>query len=125
MGRGSLGYHYITGRRNHSYSIRVEQLAIPLTYLTELKLEIALLIKNLNSVIVGVSHDYLIIIGYSNTTRLSELTLKNSELSKLAMVNHLLTPNLGLWWIYNRGRRNWCCQGRRLAIIANGYGICR
>ena len=51
MGRGSLGYHYITSRRNHSYSIRVEQLAIPLTYLTELKLEIALLIKNLNSVI--------------------------------------------------------------------------
>ena len=80
---------------------RVKKLSISLSHLPELEPEIALLVKDLDPVIVGVSHNNLVILGNGHTARLSKLTLENAKLSKLAVVDHLLAPNLS---VHDRGR---------------------
>jgi len=49
---------------------------------------------NLNSVIVGVSHDDIIMSIDSHTRWLSKLALQHTKLAELTMVDHLLALNL-------------------------------
>ena len=103
--------HNITGGSHHSHPVGVEELPVPLTDLPELKLKVPLLVEDLDPVVVGVSHDDLVILGDSYTAWLSELSLQDAELPELAMVDHLLTPDLRLRWVDDGGGRHWGGKG--------------
>ena len=64
---------------------RVKELAISLPNFSELELEIPLLVEGLDPVVVGVSHDDLILLGDCDPTCLRELALQDSEFSELAV----------------------------------------
>ena len=90
---------------------RVKELAISLPDFSELELEVPLLVEDLDPVVVGVSHDDLVLLGDCDPTWLRELALQDSKLSELAVVDHLLTSDLGLGWIGDGSGWNWSCQG--------------
>ena len=90
----SLSHHNISSLDNHGHSVRIQQLAISLTNLAKLELEVPILIKDLDPVVVGVGHNDLVVFGDGDTTGLRELTLQDAELSELAVVDHLLALDL-------------------------------
>ena len=51
---------------------------------------------HLDPVVIGVGHNDLVVLGNCHPTWLCELTLQDTELPKLAMVDHFLTPYLRL-----------------------------
>lgn len=91
-----LGHNNVSAGLHHRHSVGVEQLAVPLAHLTELELEPALLVEDLDAVVVGVRHDDVILSVHRHTAGLCELALKDPELSKLAVIDHLLTFYLRL-----------------------------
>ena len=99
MGGRSLGHHNVSSLNYHGHSVRIQQLTVSLANLAELELEVPILIKDLDPVVVGVGHNDLVVFGDGDTTGLRELALQDTELSELAVVDHLLAPNLSLRWI--------------------------
>ena len=91
-----LGHNNVSAGLHHRHSVGVEQLAVPLPHLTELELEPALLVEDLDAVVVGVRHDDVILSVHRHTAGLCELSLQDPELSKLAVIDHLLTFYLRL-----------------------------
>ena len=87
---------------NHRNSVWIQQLSVAFSNFTKLKLEPALLVEDLDSVVVGVGHNDVVLSIDRHSTRLCELSLKNSELSKLAVIDHLLSFDLGLERIESR-----------------------
>ena len=83
-------------------TVRVEELAIALATFAKLKLEAALLVKDLYAVVVRVCDYDVILCVDSDAARLRELALHDAKLTKLAVVNHLLTPDLRLGWVDTR-----------------------
>jgi len=81
---------------DHSHSVGVEQLTVPLANLSKLEFEPPLLVKYLDPVVVGVSHNDVILSIDGHSTGLRELALKNSKFTKLAVVDHLLAFDLRL-----------------------------
>ena len=90
----SLSHHNVSSLDYHGHSVRIQQLAISLANLTELELEVPILVEDLDPVVVGVGHDDLVVLGDGDPTWLSELTLQDAELSELAVVDHLLALDL-------------------------------
>merc|ERR1712126_137925 len=107
----SLRDHDVSGLGHDSHSVRVQELAVPLADFSELELEVPLLVEDLDPVVVGVRHDDLVVLGDCDSTWLRELTLQDAKLSELAVVDHLLTSDLGLWWIGDGSRWHWGGQG--------------
>ena len=107
----SFSDHNVTRGSHHSNPVGVQELAVPLTHLPKLELEVPLLVKHLDTVVVGVGHNDLVVLGDCHSTWLSELTLENTKLSKLAMIDHLLATNLSFRRVDNRSRGHRGCQG--------------
>ena len=63
----------VTRAPHNSYTIRIQQLSIPFSALAELKLETSLFVKDLDTMVVGISYDNVILCVYSNPAGLSEL----------------------------------------------------
>jgi len=78
------------------HPVGIEKLAVSLSHLTELELEPTLLVENLYLVVVGVSHDNVVLVVDRHSTWLRELIFQDSELPELAVVDHLLTLDVGL-----------------------------
>ena len=77
------------------YSKRIR----PYNYLSELELEVALSVEDLDAVVVGVSHHDLVVGSHRHPARLGELPSEDAEPAKLAVIDHLLTLDVRLWWI--------------------------
>ena len=98
-----LGDDDVPAGLDHGHPVGVEQLPVPLPHLPELKLEPALLVEYLNSVIVGVG-DYNVILSiHCHSAWLGKLSLQDSEFSKFAVIDHLLSFNLGFWRVEGGG----------------------
>ena len=113
MGGRSLGHHNVSSLNYHGHSVRIQQLTVSLANLAELELEVPILVKDLDPVVVGVGHDDLIVLGDGDPTRLGELPLQDAELSELAVVDHLLTPDLSLRRVGDRSRGHRGGEGHR------------
>ena len=87
---------YVSAGFNHRNSVWVQQLSVAFSNFTKLKLEPSLFVEDLNSVVVGVGHNDVILSIDRDTTWLRELSLKNTKLTKLAVIDHLLSFDLGL-----------------------------
>jgi hypothetical protein len=87
----------VTRGLDHGHSIWVEQLTIAFATLPELELESALLVEDLDAVVVGISHYDVVLRVHCDAAWLGELTLHDTEFAKLAVVDHLLTFDLRLW----------------------------
>lgn len=98
----SLGDDYVTGRLNHGHTVRVQQLPVPFAALAELELEPALLVEYLDTVVVGVRYDDVVLRVHCHATGLGELALHGTELAELAVVDHLVPLDLRLRWKYGR-----------------------
>ena len=83
MSWGSLRYHDVSSLGHHSHSVGIQQLAVSLANLAKLELEVAVLVEDLDPVVVGVRHDDLVVLGDSHSTWLRELTFQDAKLSKL------------------------------------------
>ena len=105
-----LSHNDVPASLHHCHSVRIQQLTVSLANFTKLELEPALLVKDLYAVVVGVGHDDVVLGVDGDTTGLRELTLQDSKFSKLAVVDHLLTSDLGLGWIGDGSGWNWSCQ---------------
>lgn len=81
---------------DYSHSVRVQQLTVSLAHLSKLELKSALLVKYLNPVVVSIRHNNIILCVDGNAAGLRKLTLQNTKLAKLAVVNHLLSLDLRL-----------------------------
>ena len=113
---GPLSHHDVSSLDHHGHSVGVEELAVPLTDLSKLELEIPALVEHLYSVVVGVRHDNLVILSDRHTAGLRELSLQDPKLSKLAVIDHLLPPDLSL------GRVGDWCRGDRSGEGDGGEG---
>ena len=94
-----LSHNNISTSLDDCNSVWVKKLSVPLSHLSKLKLESSLPIKYLNSVVIGVGHNDVILSIDSDPTWLGELSLKDPKLTKLAMVDHLLAFDLGFQWV--------------------------
>ena len=103
-----LGHNNVSAGLHHRHSVGVEQLAVPLPHLTELELEPALLVEDLDAVVVGVSDNYIILSIDRHSTWLRELTLEDTKFTKLAVVDHLLSFDLRLERIETWRCSSWC-----------------
>ena len=89
--------------------MKILELKLPrISHLAKLELEVALLVKDLDAVVVGVRHHNLIVRGDCHPTWLSELPSQDAKLTKLAVVDHLLPLDVRLGgidygWGWNRG----------------------
>ena len=110
MSGGPFSHNNVPRGGDHGDPVWVEELPVPLANFPELELEVAFFVEYLDPVIVGVSHNDLVILGDGNTTRLSELTFQDTKLTELAVVDHFLASDLRLWRIDDRGRGHWSCQ---------------
>ena len=91
-----LGHNDVPAGLDYRHSVGVEQLAIPLADLSELELEPSLLVEYLYAVVVGVGHDDVVLSVDCHSAGLCELALQDPELSKLAVIDHLLSFDLRL-----------------------------
>jgi len=96
VGGRSLGDDYVSCVLEDRHSIGVEKLAVPLSHLTELELEPSFLVENLDLVVVSIGHNDVVLSVNCHSTWLCELIFQNSKLSKLAVVDHLLSLDVGL-----------------------------
>ena len=94
MCRAPLRHNDVTRGLDNRHAIRIQQLPVPFPALSELELEAALLVEDLDAVVVGVCHDYVVLSVDSHTRRFRELTFENSKFAKLAVVDHFLTFDL-------------------------------
>ena len=85
MSWGSFSNHDVSSLGHHSHSVGIQQLTVSLANLAKLELEVAVLVKNLDPVVVGVRHDDFVVLGDSHSTWLGELTFQDAKLSKLEM----------------------------------------
>jgi hypothetical protein len=90
-----------------SDAIRIEQLTVAFAAFAELKLEMAFLVEHLDTMIVRVGDDDVVLPIDGNTGRFRELAFHNTELAEFAMIDHLLTLDLRPWRIHSIGTR---CQ---------------
>lgn len=106
MSRRPLCHDDVPGALDHSHTVGVEQLAVALPALPELELEPALLVKDLDAVVVGVRHHDVVLGIDSHATGLGELAFKDTEFAEFAMIHHFLPLDLGLGreTIRRRGR---------------------
>ena len=96
MSGRSLGDYNVTRTTHHSHAIRVQQLAIPFAAFAKLELETSLFVKNLDTMVIGVSH-HNVILGIDGHARgLSELAFQHPKFTEFAVVHHLLPLDLGL-----------------------------
>ena len=94
-----------------------------ISHLAKLELEVALLVKDLDAVVVGVRHHDLIVRGDCHPTWLSELPSQDAKLAKLAVVDHLLALDVRLGRIdYGRGW-NWRSNTREIICGAGGEAL--
>ena len=91
-----LRHNDVPAGLDYRHSVGVEQLAIPLADLSELELEPSLLVEYLYAVVVGVGHYDVVLSVDCHSAGLCELALQDPELSKLAVIDHLLSFDLRL-----------------------------
>ena len=100
------------------------ELKLPrIRHLAKLELEVALLVKDLNAVVVGISHHNLIVRGNCHPTRLSELPSQDTKLAKLAVVDHLLTLDVRLGGIDYGWGWNGSSNAREIVCGAGGEAL--
>lgn len=99
----SFRHDYVTRRAHNRHPIRIEQLPVSLAALAKLKLEAALFVEDLDAVVISVRNDDIILCIDGHATRLRELALHHAELPKLAVVDHLLSLDLGFGGKDRRG----------------------
>ena len=97
VSRWSLSYNDVAGALDHSHAVGVQQLSVPFAAFAKLELEAAFLVKNLNSMVVSVSNNDIILGINGNAARFGKLPLKDPELSEFAMVHHFLPLDLRFW----------------------------
>ena len=68
MSGRSLSDNNVTRASNHSHAIRIKQLAIAFAAFAKLELETSLLVKNLDTMVIGVSH-HDVILGIDSHAR--------------------------------------------------------
>ena len=86
---------------HHRHPVRVEELPVALAALAELELEPPLAVEDLDAVVVGVGHDDVVLRVDRHARGLRELALEDAELAELAVVDHLLALDLGLWRVHH------------------------
>lgn len=101
----TFGDDYVAGRLDHCHAVGVQQLPVPFAALAELELESALLVEYLDSVVVGVRHDDVVLRVHRHAAGLSKLAFHGAELAELAVVDHLVSLDLRLRWEYGRGEQ--------------------
>ena len=99
MSWASLGHNDVTRRFHHRYSVGVEKLSVAFTTLSELEFEVAFLVEDLNSVVIGVGNNDVVLSVHGHARRLSELTFHDAELAEFAVIYHFLTLQLRFQWI--------------------------
>ena len=92
-------------------------------HLAKLELEVALLVKDLDAMVVGVCHHDLIIGGNCHTTWLGELPSQDAKLTKLAVVDHLLPLDVCLGGIDYGRRWNGRSNPRKIVRGAGGEAL--
>ncbi|KAH9401206.1 hypothetical protein TYRP_002799 [Tyrophagus putrescentiae] len=92
----ALGDDNVARLLDHGHAVRVEQLAVTLAALAKLKLEAAVLVEDLNAVVVRVGDDDVVLGVDGHAGGLGELALHDAELAELAVVDHLLALHLRL-----------------------------
>ena len=97
-----LRHNDVSAGLDHGDPVWVEQLAVPLANLTKLEFEPSLLVEYLDPVVVGVSHNDVVLGVDRYSARLRELALKDPEFTELAVVDHLLAFDLGFEWVEAR-----------------------
>lgn len=100
-----FGNDYVAGRLDHGHAVGVQQLSVPFAALAELELEPALLVEYLDSVVVGVRHDDVVLRVHRHAAGLGELALHGTELAELAVVDHLVPLDLRFRREYGRGEQ--------------------
>ena len=68
MSGRSLSDNDVTRASHHSHAIRIKQLAIAFTAFAKLELESSLFVKNLDTMVIGVSH-YDVVLGIDGYAR--------------------------------------------------------
>ena len=68
MSGRSLSDNNVTRASHHSHAIRIKQLAIAFAAFAKLELETSLLVKNLDTMVIGVSH-HNVILGIDSHAR--------------------------------------------------------
>ena len=96
MSGRTFGNHNVPRTLEDGHPVGIEKLAVPLPNLPELKLEPAFFVENLDLVIVRIGHDDVVLSVDGHATRLSELILQDSKLTKFTVVDHLLPLDVGL-----------------------------
>lgn len=104
----AFGDNNVARCTHNSHTIRIEQLAVTFATLAKLEFESALLVENLNAMIVGVGNDNVVLCVHRHTARLGELALGHTEFAKFAVVNHFLALDLGLWREHGSGHQFRC-----------------
>ena len=94
MSGRALSYDDITTGSHHGNPVGIQQLSISLSTLSKLEFEPTLLVENLNSVIISVSHNNIILGIDSYSTWLCELAFQYSKFTKFAVIDHLLSFDL-------------------------------
>lgn len=77
------------------HAIGVEELTVSFATLSELELEMTFFIENLNSVVVRVGDYDVILRVHGHSGRFGELALHDPKLAEFAVIDHLLTFQLG------------------------------
>ena len=117
VGRRPLRHDNVARSLDHGHAVRVQQLTVALSALAKLELEAALLVEDLDAVVVGVGHDDVVLSVDGHARWLCELTFHDAKLAKLAMINHLLALDLRARRIQRR-RRHQLRQIKERRIVA-------
>jgi hypothetical protein len=96
VGGRPLRHDDVARGAHHGDAVRVQELSVALAALAELELEAALLVEDLDPVVVGVGDDDVVLGVDRHPARLRELALHHAELAELAVVDHLLALDLRL-----------------------------
>lgn len=96
MSRRSLCHDNISRLLYNAHSIRIEQLTVAFTTLAKLELEITVLVKDLNTMRIGVGNNNVIVGVDCHATWFSKLTVVDAKLAKFAMIDHFRSIELQL-----------------------------
>jgi len=121
VGGRALCNHDISAGLDYSNSIRIEQLSIPLPTLSELELEPSLPVEYLNTMIIRVRYNDLVVGIHCHSGRLCELSLGRAKFSKLTVINHFLT--LDGWGLgESEGIHEFGAEFQKRVIVVEGRG---
>lgn len=94
MSRTAFCHDDVARRTMHRHAIRIQQLTVAFSAFAEMKLVTSFLVEDLNTMIVRIGHDDVVLRIDRHAGRFRELTLHNSEFTKLAVIDHFMAFNL-------------------------------